>query len=808
MQKENDIIVPLLMQFICLLAFELGIICALWQVGNSIVTLCAMGAAPLALAISRIPYRFYPDWLRFSLQIALAVAGLQWFAAKSGVVQVDIVLVECAAAFCIALLIGGRIGEHWILSVLALALGLYGGLHPGRDIYFPSFVALCIVLCILFYTSRNQALGAEYGARNKRNTLACLMHFALALAIAVIGMRKVVLRSIRTRGILPVSFQTGQEHEFPQLCGKWLAPAKKLLPGNEGDGADVNSRQSIKDASASNKAFMEAKGEFSARNGAGEGQGEELLFQAYTTAKLYWVAQIYDTYDGDMWTRSEMLKNGDSALDAYEPQDLVLVNQRIAIIRRQNCYLPYAYRPVKLEIGGMIASRASTERSIVRQKDSVAYLFMASNAGENLPVYSVESMVPAYDLKQRPRPWNEPPHNFGWNCRTVPPKVRTPQLLELAMKITQNAETPMEKADAIRDYLRKTYKYNAEAPDIPATEETVNYFLFKSKEGSCRHFAQAMVMLARMNGLYSRLATGYSPGNYNMLSNCFEIFQYHAHAWAQVFIEPYGWLTYDGVAPGNLRIGDNNRRLQNLFDPFGDTWKSKSPELSPDNFGSTKEQVTAQAETSQDAKTYLYENKDIMSQIEERARRDQQSPEAIAFAKAAVSIGLEKLGELWDKAVKMTEAFWYKLKEWLYWRIIRFYSLKAKWHYLIIGIGGLLVVCWMWSTTITQWLRGFTSRLKCAWLWHRAQSARNSNPSLCIECCQRHNGILLAMKYRRIPKGDVVERGLAIREAEPRSYYMTVAQFAQCVWYSARKITPDMAEASLAATGNLRNLMW
>ena len=63
------------------------------------------------------------------------------------------------------------------------------------------------------------------------------------------------------------------------------------------------------------------------------------------------------------------------------------------------------------------------------------------------------------------------------------------------------------------------------------------------------------------------------------------------------------------------------------------------------------------------------------------------------------------------------------------------------------------------------------------------------------------------MKYKRTPKGDVVERGLAIREAEPRSYYMTVAQFAQCVWYSARKITPEMAEASLAATGNLRNLM-
>ena len=261
MRNVTDIVRPL-MQILCLLVFECGVVCALWQVGNSLLTLSAMAAALPLLAVSRIPRRYFPECLCFVMQISFACLGLFWFSKYSGTVQIDLVLAECLSIFCLALFCGGRVGEHWVLALLSMVLGLYGGLHPGRDIYFPVFVVLCILEGLLLYISRNQAFGAKNDIRLGRNFLACMLHFTMALLISMFCMRYFVLGSIKTRGVLPVSFQTGQENEFPQLCGRWLAPAKKLLPGNDGVDADIKSHEPIYRKIAKHEALMEAKSVF------------------------------------------------------------------------------------------------------------------------------------------------------------------------------------------------------------------------------------------------------------------------------------------------------------------------------------------------------------------------------------------------------------------------------------------------------------------------------------------------------------------------------------------------------------------
>ncbi len=802
MKKTTNI--PLLLQAVCLIAYELGVVCALWQNGNVMLTLGVMTGAPVAVGLSRIPRKWFPECLRFIMQIAVAVGGLYWFSQRSGMVQVDIVLLECASVLCCALFIGGRVKEHWLLLFLSFALGLYGGLHPGRDIYFPAFVLLLLVFSMFLYMSRSQSFGAGYGVRSGGNVRASLVHLALAVIFAVLGMRHFVIGSLRTRGILPVSFQTGQEQEFPQLCGQWLKPARHLVGGEDGEGAEnVHTRSKILDDIAKNKVFASGSSDFDARNGGGEAQGEELMFRAYTSAKLYWAVQIYDTYDGNVWTRSETLKNGSSELDKYEPHDLVKVTQKIAIMNRRNQMLPYAYRPVRLVMDGIEAPRHGGERLPVWRKDAFNFKFFASNAKSAVPVYTVESLVPAPDLRERPRPWGEPARNFGWNCRTVPVAARTVELRKLALRITSDADSNLEKADAIRDHLRKNYKYNAEAPPIPEDEEAVNYFLFKSREGSCRHFAQAMVLLARLNGMYSRLVTGYSPGNYNMLSNCFEIFQYHSHAWAQVFIEPYGWLTYDGVAPGNLRIGDNNHSLVSLFDPFGDTWKSKSPELASENMGE-KVEAAADVVAEKDMPPVVYGATDMLSRIEDRAmkRTPGKEPGRAAFMMAAFSVGFEKLKELWGIAVERTGMFWQLFKDWFKGMVVRFLCLHAGWYVLLSCCLILFLLSFALWKRIFSRLMLCSSALRCAWMWHRACSA--ATPALCIEYCQRHNSILLARKYRHIPRGDIVERGSVIKDDAMRANYLIVANAAQSVWYSAHEASRPLAERVLKATLELR----
>ncbi|MBR4124699.1 MAG: transglutaminase domain-containing protein, partial [Victivallales bacterium] len=107
----------------------------------------------------------------------------------------------------------------------------------------------------------------------------------------------------------------------------------------------------------------------------------------------------------------------------------------------------------------------------------------------------------------------------------------------------------------------------------------LDYFLFESKRGFCQHFAQALVFLARAAGLRSRLVTGYAPGNYNVLANYYEVFEYHAHAWTQIFIERYGWLTFDGTPPGALDLQNTPAILATTRNAFDKTWTPAVPEI-------------------------------------------------------------------------------------------------------------------------------------------------------------------------------------------------------------------------------------
>ena len=159
------------------------------------------------------------------------------------------------------------------------------------------------------------------------------------------------------------------------------------------------------------------------------------------------------------------------------------------------------------------------------------------------------------------------------------PETLSTRVTGLAGIITREKNTPYEKAIALRDYLRNNYKYRLDAAPAPEDQESVEYFLFELKEGHCEYFAAALTVLARACGLPARVAVGFSPGNYNALTKLFEVHEYHAHAWSQIFIANTGWLTFDAVPPGNMISETLPAGLGLLRDPFGEEWKITPPEL-------------------------------------------------------------------------------------------------------------------------------------------------------------------------------------------------------------------------------------
>jgi len=78
--------------------------------------------------------------------------------------------------------------------------------------------------------------------------------------------------------------------------------------------------------------------------------------------------------------------------------------------------------------------------------------------------------------------------------------------------------------------------------------DTVDEFLFESREGFCEHFASAFAFLMRAAGVPARVVTGYQGGDLNPVDNRFTVRQADAHAWAEVYLVDRGWIRVDPTA--------------------------------------------------------------------------------------------------------------------------------------------------------------------------------------------------------------------------------------------------------------------
>ena len=124
---------------------------------------------------------------------------------------------------------------------------------------------------------------------------------------------------------------------------------------------------------------------------------------------------------------------------------------------------------------------------------------------------------------------------------SMPQRVR-----DLAESVTQGAETPLDKAQAIQGFLRGTdFTYSQDIDAPPADSDGVDHFLFESRTGYSDYFASSMAVMLRAVGIPSRLAAGYAPGQYHEESGLRFIRDSDSHGWVQVYFPEYGWIDFE-----------------------------------------------------------------------------------------------------------------------------------------------------------------------------------------------------------------------------------------------------------------------
>jgi transglutaminase-like putative cysteine protease len=140
---------------------------------------------------------------------------------------------------------------------------------------------------------------------------------------------------------------------------------------------------------------------------------------------------------------------------------------------------------------------------------------------------------------------------------------------------------------ALKHFNREPFAYTLTPRALKG--DTIDQFLFTTREGFCEHYAAAFVTLMRAAKIPARVVTGYQGGEFNTLSDYMVVRQRDAHAWAEVYLSEQGWVRVDptaAVAPERVSLGINRvlpqRSLLPIFGPdfatvklfrqLGDVW--------------------------------------------------------------------------------------------------------------------------------------------------------------------------------------------------------------------------------------------
>lgn len=127
------------------------------------------------------------------------------------------------------------------------------------------------------------------------------------------------------------------------------------------------------------------------------------------------------------------------------------------------------------------------------------------------------------------------------------PRNSNPRTTQMVSQLVTGLESPQQILDAILGYMRdQRLTYTLEPPLLG--RESVDEFLFDTREGFCEHFASAFVFMMRRAGVPARVVLGYQGGEINPVDGTLMVRQSDAHAWGEVWLPSQGWLRVDPTA--------------------------------------------------------------------------------------------------------------------------------------------------------------------------------------------------------------------------------------------------------------------
>ncbi len=127
------------------------------------------------------------------------------------------------------------------------------------------------------------------------------------------------------------------------------------------------------------------------------------------------------------------------------------------------------------------------------------------------------------------------------------PPTYNPRTLQLAEEIRSRSGGAADRVRATLEHLRRGgYEYTLSPPRLG--RDSIDEFLFDTRQGYCEHYSSAFVFLMRALDVPARVVTGYQGGELNPVDGFLTIRQSDAHAWSEVWLQGRGWVRVDPTA--------------------------------------------------------------------------------------------------------------------------------------------------------------------------------------------------------------------------------------------------------------------
>ena len=295
----------------------------------------------------------------------------------------------------------------------------------------------------------------------------------------------------------------------------------------------------------------------------------------------YWTVDTLDTFNGEEWSRSDRSSvRYEADMPVVEPQNLYQgttneVLQTVQIQALNSVLAPTAGTPIEIQdpaasaasprfarefyaVGGVSIGVSSgfdrldqyqLRTALTDRTADLGALATDPETGELSPIFAAAAEAGDF------------PHDAGSPGANVATLADRDKYVELppnlpasisgrARAVTAGRTTDFEAAWMLQSWFRDSgdFTYSTDVTtghDALILDDWLNDNTSSNfRTGYCEQFAAAMAVLARVLDIPARVVWGFTPGDVDE-NGIITVRDTNAHAWVEIWIEPYGWYPFD-----------------------------------------------------------------------------------------------------------------------------------------------------------------------------------------------------------------------------------------------------------------------